>query len=256
MKIKTGIVVSDLHCPFEDKKSLAAVEEYMSDHKWDYYINLGDHLDYFTISRFNEEKPGLVEGRTILQECKEGEKVLQRHSEIVRKNNPKAELYYLEGNHEYRATDFALRYPHLRGIIEPEDVLKLEEKGIKYIKSWRNKNNVLRIGKACFVHGDATNRHHAKKMVENYEDNIFYGHVHDVNSYNKTAIGTGKTKVGQALGCLCRYPEELDYTKGGPTNWQQAVTTFHFFPDGHFNYYISRIFNHRFVAPTGKIYQG
>ena len=248
--------MTDLHCPFEDKRSLQAVEQYMADHSWDYYINLGDHLDYFSISRFNEEKPGLIEGRTIIEECKEGEKVLARHVQIIKKKNPKAELYLLEGNHEYRATDFALRSPQLRGIIEPEQVLKLEEKGIKYVKSWRNKNNVIRIGKAMFVHGSAVNQHHAKKMVESYEDNIFYGHLHDVNSFNKTSIGTGKTKVGQSLGCLCRYPEELDYTKGAPTNWQQAVTTFFFFPDGNFNHYISRIVEHRVVSPDGKIYQG
>lgn len=227
----------------------------MADHKWDYYVNLGDHLDYFVISKYNQDKPGLLEGKTILEECRFGEKVLKRHMEIIRKNNPDAEMYLLEGNHEYRATNFIHKYPHLSGLIEPENVLKLFEKRIQYIRAWST-GQMLTIGKANFTHGDYTNIHHAKKMVEAFEDNIFYGHVHDCNSYNKTTKGTGKTKVGQALGCLCDYPSHEDYTRGKATNWQQAVTTFFFFPDGHFNYYVSRIFNHRFFAPDGTIYDG
>ena len=97
-------------------------------------------------------------------------------------------MYLLEGNHEHRAHHHLMKFPHLRGLIEPERVLGLWEKKIKYIPSWST-GQVLTIGKANFTHGDYTNMHHAKKMVEAYEDNIFYGHVHDVNSYNKTTKG-------------------------------------------------------------------
>lgn len=230
-----------------------AVEKYMADETWDYYINLGDHLDYFCISRFNEDSPGIVEGKSILEECKTGERILDRHAKIIRKNNPKAELYLLEGNHEKRAYDYINRFPFFRGMIEPEVVLKLDEKKIKYIRSWSH-GDVLTIGKANFIHGIYTNIHHAKKHVEAFEENIFYGHVHDCNAYNKTAKGTGKVKVGQSLGCLCEYPKEVDYTHGRPSNWNQAVTTFYFREDGLFNYYISRIFEHKFIAPNGKMY--
>lgn len=251
--LKCAIVLPDIHAPFADKLTLLAVEKYMADHKWDYYINLGDHLDYFTISKYNEGKPGVIEGRTILEECQAGEKILARHEKIIRHNNPEAKMFLLEGNHEYRATIFTQRFPHLKGIIEPEEVLKLKKKKIEYIKSW-SAGQILSIGKANFTHGDYTNIHHAKKMVEAYEDNIFYGHTHDCNSYNKTTKGTGKTKVGQAMGCLCDYPAHEDYTRGKATNWQQAIGTFFFYPDGQFTYYISRIFNNTFIAPDGTVY--
>lgn len=253
MNYKTAIVLPDLQCPYQDQQTLIAVEQYMADMKWDYYINLGDHLDYFTISKYNIGKPGNTLGKTILDECRVGEKVLARHERLVRKNNPKAKMYLIEGNHEYRATALTQTFPHLAGLIDPEIVLKLHEKKIEYIRNW-SAGQTLTIGKAIFVHGDYTNIHHAKKMVEAYEDNVFYGHVHDCNSYNKTTKGTGKTKVGQALGCLCDYPIHEDYTRGKAKNWQQAIGTFYFFPDGHFTYYISRIFNHRFVGPNGKVY--
>jgi len=248
-------VLTDLQCPFQDKKSLDAVEQYMSDHKWDYYINLGDHLDYFCIAKYNVGKPGLVEGRTILEETAEGERVLQRHVLNIRGKNPYAKMYLLEGNHSYRATDYVHRNPQLKGIIEPEVVLKLKEKGVEYIKSW-SEGKVLQIGKAFFIHGLYTNDGHAKKHVLTYEENIFYGHTHSCDSYNKTSKATGKTKVGQSLGCLCRYPKEVDYTRGGPKKWQQCVTVFYFLPNGFFNYYMCRIHNGTFVSPEGKLYTG
>lgn len=253
MKIKTALVLPDLQCPFEDKRTLAVVEKYMAENKWDYLIYMGDFLDYFTISRFNEGKPGNIEGRTIIQELKKGEDVLDRHIKIVRDKNPDCEVYYLEGNHEARAYDFTSRFPHLKGLIEPENALKFDEKGIKYIRSWTN-GETLKIGKAMFTHGNYTNLHHAKKMVEAYEDNIFYGHTHDCNSFNKTSKGTGKTKVGQSLGCLCDYPKEVDYMKGRPSNWQQAFAVFNFRDKGYFNYNLVRIPEDRKFLINGKIY--
>ena len=255
MKIKRGIVLTDLQCPYECKKSLNAVEQYMSEYNWDYYLNLGDHLDYFCIAKYNVGKPGLVEGQTILNEVSQGESVLERHRRIIRANNPKSKMYLLEGNHDYRATDHVHRNPQLKGIIEPEVVLKLKEKGIEYIKCW-SEGKTLQIGKAFFTHGLYVNQHHPKKMVEAYEENIFYGHTHDTNSFNKTSKANGKTKVGQSLGCMCKYPKGVDYRKGAPTKWQIAFTVFYFLPNGLFNYYIVRIHDGSFVSPEGKLYNG
>ena len=113
MNIKKAIVIPDCQVPYHDEVALKAVEKYMASTKWDYYINLGDFMDYYTISRFNAEKPGLIEGKTIIDECNQGEVILDNHMKILRRKNKDVKAYYLEGNHEYRATDFAERYPHL-----------------------------------------------------------------------------------------------------------------------------------------------
>ena len=248
------LVLSDLQCPFQSKKSLKAVEKYMASQKWDYLIYLGDFLDYFCISKYNDGKPGLIEGKTIMKELAVGKEVLERHIKIVRSKNKNCQVVYLEGNHEARAYDFVMRYPQLKGIIEPEIALDFKKNKVKYVKSWST-DAIFKLGKANFTHGNYTNDGHAKKMVSAYEDNIFYGHVHDCNSYNKTSRGSGKTKVGQSLGCLCDYPKGADYMKGAPNKWQEAVTTFYFQPNGHFQYYISRIFENKFIGPDGKLYE-
>lgn len=251
--IKKLICIPDVQAPYSDEKTISAVLKFIKTEHWDYMVILGDFLDYFTISKYNDNKPGKLEGKTILAEVKQGEKTLQRFVEAARLKNKKCEIIYLEGNHEARAYEFAYKWPHLKGIIEPENVLDFKGKGIKYIKSWST-DEVFSVGKAMFTHGNYVNQHHAKKMVEAYEDNVFYGHTHDCNSFNKTSRGTGKTKVGQAMGCLCEYPKDTDYTRGWPKNWQEAFGIFYFLPDGQFNYDLVRIFNHKFVV-NGKLYE-
>ena len=95
--IRKAIVISDLHIPYQDKKALSLVEQYMDDKDWDIYINLGDHMDFDQISHFNDRKPRIKEGKRLQDDYEEGKEVLQRHRGIV---GDDCEMYYLEGNHE------------------------------------------------------------------------------------------------------------------------------------------------------------
>lgn len=76
--------------------------------------------------------------------------------------------------------------------------------------------------------------------------------THDVMCYPMTNRAKHKAYVGQSLGCLCVY--DMDYMGKRPSNWQQAFAEFVFTKDGHFNYNITRIFNHSFVHLNGKMY--
>lgn len=252
-KIERAIVFGDLHCPFHCKKSVNVLLKYIRDNEWDYMVILGDFMDYFCIARYNEEKPGLVEGTTVLKEGAEGAKLLWDFMEAARNKNPKVEIIYLEGNHEYRATEFAYKNPHLRGIIEPENLLAFNTNEIVYFKTW-SQDEMCRIGNAFFHHGRYTNQYHSKKHVDNYGVNIFYGHTHTVQQHVRPARKDESVMIGQSLGCLCEYPNKYDYMKGAPRNWQKAFATFHFLPDGQFNYYVTHIRDGKFISPDGKLY--
>ena len=39
------IVLPDMQVPFHDKLTLAAVEKYMADERWDEWVQLGDFID-------------------------------------------------------------------------------------------------------------------------------------------------------------------------------------------------------------------
>lgn len=252
-RIERAIVVPDVHVPFHCKKSIKPLLQYIRDNEWDYLIFLGDFMDYFCIAKYNDNKPGLVEGKTVLQEGTEGASLLHDFMEAAKLNNPQVEIIYLEGNHEARATEFAHKNPHLRGIIEVENLLAFDVNEIVYVKSW-SQDEMCQIGNAFFHHGRYTNQYHAKKHVDNYGVNIFYGHTHTVQKHVRPARKDQSVMIGESLGCLCEYPDKYDYMRGAPRNWQKAFATFHFLTDGTFQHYVTHIRDGKFIDPNGVLY--
>lgn len=246
---RSAIVIPDLQVPYHDQKALKLVEQYMEDKDWDIYINLGDLLDLPQISHYNDRKPRVVENMRLKEDFDKAEEILRRHRDLVGED---CEMYYLEGNHEERLERYLDKNPEHEGLIEIPNRLPLDELDIQWIKSY-SQGEKLTIGEANLVHGRYTNKYHSKKHALKYMSNIFYGHTHDVQSFSMETEGSDHTYIGQSLGCLCDY--ELQYKQGQPDNWQQAVTTFFFQPNGNFNHYISRIFDYKFVAPSGETYQ-
>lgn len=254
-KLARWIVLPDMQVPYEDKDTLRAVEAYMGDHRWDGYLNIGDFLDFEEISSFNVGKPGAINLSEVNASASftAGNKILDRHVEIVRRRNRDATMVLLEGNHEFRAEAYRQRYPELGDLLDVPAGLRLRDRRIEWVKSW-SEGKVFSVGHARFVHGRYINKYHAAKMVAAYGTNIYYGHTHDVQEYAHVTLGQDTTLEGGSLGCLCRH--DLRYMRGGPSNWQQAFGVFYVFPDGYFNKYVVRIFKHRFISPEGKVYDG
>jgi hypothetical protein len=247
-KIRKVVVLPDLQIPFHDKKSLQAVYRYLDDEAFDELIQLGDFMDFDCISHFNVDDLRLTENKRLFRDYEVGNEVLDELQKLVKK------ITILQGNHDFRIEAFIDKNPKLEGLIEMEAMLRFNERGINFVRYWENKTkNIYRIGHAIFIHGDYTTDTHAKKHALVYGTNVFYGHLHDVQEYSMVFKGDDKTIVGQSMGCLCRYDQQ--YMKGAPSRWQQAIGTFYFRPNGYFNHYVSRIFNHEFIAPNGKLYK-
>jgi len=253
MRIRRWIVLSDLQVPYQDDRSLAAVEKYMAAHRWDGYIQIGDFMDFDSISSFNKQAPRRKEGKRIFRDFETANAILDRHQRIIRKRNPKAEFVLLEGNHEERVERWLDENPEFDGFFDVPRLLRLAERRIKWVRSW-SRGEVFKVGKASFTHGLYTNQYHAKKMLDAEAASIFYGHTHDMMCIPRSRRDKEDLQVGQSLGCLCEM--EQSYMKGKPSNWQQGFGVFHFLPDGTYTYYTPRIINHRFVGPDGVLYGG
>lgn len=225
----------------------------MADHKWDEWIQLGDFMDFDCISKFNEEAFRNVENKRLADDYNEANDILDRHQTIIRANNPKAKFTLLEGNHEYRTERLIDKYPVLEGLVEVEHWLNLKKRKIEYVRCYK-KGDIYKLGNANFHHGLYTNKYHSAKMVDNFGVNIYYGHTHDVQSSPKIIRGKNKTLEGMSLGCLCKYDQS--YIKNNPTNWSQAFGVMHVLPNGFYNLFVVKIFNHAFVSPEGKFYDG
>jgi hypothetical protein len=254
MQDKKVLVIPDVHCRAkqggEDRRSLAALEKYMADHSkdWAEVVYIGDVLDLNCISSHNAGNLRAVEGETIEQDYAVGYKLFKKHRMLA----PNAKITYLQGNHEFRLDRYIDANPVMEGGIEVPKGLCLKELEIDWVPCW-SKGVTYSIGKATFHHGLYSCEHHAKKMVDAFGRNIFYGHQHDVQAYSKIRADRRNMIIGQSLGCLC---EHQQYLHGRPTKWVQAFGVFHFAPSGLFQYYIPMLFNHRFTSPEGKEYVG
>ncbi len=250
MTIRKVLALSDIHYPYEDKKTMKAVEKYMATQKWDELIYLGDVLDFDCVSSHNKKKPGLTAGKSVQADYDYVNKIFDRHRGIV---GPNCKINFIQGNHDQRIERWIEEFPAMKGILEVQKGLKLKERGINWVPYWST-GVVYKIGKASFIHGRYTNDTHAKKHVSAYGTSTFYGHLHDRQLYSLTHNGDNKTIIGESLGCLCDYRQY--WAKGYPNRWQQAFGIFYFLPNGNFTHYVPSIFDHKFVGPDGILYDG
>lgn len=247
------IILPDTHIPYEDKRTLAAVEAFMGDNVFDHWVCLGDLCDFNMVSAHNTGKPRLVENERIMEQYTDVGAFLSRHEELLRGNNPDAKMTYLEGNHEHRIERYMDAHPATEGLLDVESNLQLKKRGIDWVRCYKH-GDVFQIGKLLFHHGKATGRHHASAMGAAFGRSIVYGHTHDFQSHSLVQYGKESTICAQSIGCLCEY--EQDYIGRNPTKWQQGFAVAYFQPNGFFHLYPIRIFKHGFIGPNGKHYQG
>lgn len=243
------LVLPDIHYPFEDRRTMKAVEELMGDEEWDHLIYLGDVMDFNCVSEHNKNNLRAVDGQAVALDYAHANVALYRHANLVKDG---CSMTWIQGNHDERIERVINANPQMQGILEVENNIKLIEEGrMKYVKFWQT-GKTVKVGKATFIHGTYVNEFHAKTHVLNYGTNVFYGHCHDTLNYPKVWAGE-ETIIAQSLGCLCDLDQK--YLKGKPTKWIQALGIFYFLPNGNFTYYVPMIFNHQFVW-KGKVYRG
>lgn len=244
------IYLPDIHTPAEDRKTFTAVENYLKDSQPVEIVIGGDFTNLDCISSHNITNLRAVEGTRIQRDMDYANRFLDRLQGAC----PGTKKWvYIEGNHEYRLNRYVDIHPQMAGILEIPTLLNLAGRGFKWVPQW-SAGEVHKVGKANFIHGEIEGDLHAKKMVTAYEDNVFYGHTHDIQAYSKVSKGTEKTHIAQSFGCLCEYGQP--YMRGKADKWQQAFGDFYFTPDGFFTYFVVPIFKHRFTAPNGAIYDG
>ena len=248
------LVLPDLQIPYQDVRTLKAIEQYVkevqaSDDPFVGMIQMGDFLDFNELSRWNVGYEASIVG-DVASSFEAGNEFLDKWRKLLGED---CKMVLLQGNHDYRTVDTGRKYPHLAGLLDYAHNLKLQSRGIKFVKCWEEHAMFVK-GKAYFTHGNFLNKYHAFKMVDTYGVCIYYGHTHDVMEFPKGTWGQDKTLVGKSLGCLCIY--NMPYMQTKPSNWQQAFSEFSFFKNGFFQEITTKIYQHRFIGRNGKVYRG
>lgn len=251
-KIQKTMIISDIHIPYQDDKAVDIMMEYGRKYKPNNVVMNGDVLDFYRLSKFDqspERKDSFAE------EIDKGKQFIKR----MRKNFKKAEIYYLEGNHENRLQRYLWsKAPEFYGLesLELANMLDFDKYDINYVKCdgdyWGKDTGHLKIGDLIIMHGDnrlngaSTSKHagySCSNTMRGIQQSAAIGHIHRLALVNQhTPYGE---MTGLEVGCLCEIP--------GNANWQQGFATFETYRGKNNSYNIHSIKNGKMIE-NGKIY--
>ena len=243
--VKRGMALFDVHYPEHDKRCLDIAVQFCRDFNPDVFILGGDQMDMDCISFYNRNRPKLLEGKRLKKEYAGFQKdVLNRFEPLLGFQTDK---YFFIGNHEYRVDRYLESNPQHEGFIEVEANLALGGWDVVPF------NEAVSIGHMNFIHGIYWNKYHSYKHVNIYEDNLFYGHVHNAQVYTKTTPLVNLPKQGVGVGCMCN--KNPSYQRNKPNSWINQFLFWYMFPDGNFTYYTPTIIEGRVVI-NNVLYDG
>ncbi len=241
------LALSDMQIPFMDQPLLDTIESFIDDWKPNVIIYVGDVLDAYSISQFDQRPARLFHLGDELDLAKD---MLARHKRL----SPTADLYWVDGNHEERlqriiwkqAQDFSFL---VKDIPEALELDRLTSGYVPYGK------HVDFLG-FIFTHGTLVRQNSAytaRAMLDRYRSSGASGHTHRAGSHSATDH-RGFSHTWYEMGSLCI--KSMDYIKAHP-NWQSAFltgTVFHGALHPQLIRVIERADGRGFVGPNGNYY--
>ena len=234
-KLKSVIIIPDVHLDENVPKDYLIVKKFISKFKPDEIILLGDFMDVSSLSGWDLDKKRKMENRRWVKELSRANKEL----DFLQKHCKK--LTYLEGNHEDRIERYLDKNPEMEGLIEITEKLNLKERGIKWVKM----NKLYKCGDMYFTHGMWTNKYSAQKHLAELGCNICFGHQHKTQTaFQNQAMA--KPMMAYALGTLG--DKAPDYLRGRPGNWICQFGVMYYNKDsGNFNLYPINVIKGKFL---------
>lgn len=244
------VVQPDSHIPEYDEEAMSVFCQFLSYYKPHGLINIGDFMEMGPVSRW---EPKDAKPRRLVDDIKEGKRVLDM---IGKAAGPQCVFKrFLIGNHEDWLNQYlTARVPEILDGLEDvgvnlqiQNLLGLKELGYRTIPL----NEILRIGTAHFIHGYYTGVAHAKKHLDTFGCNVYYGHLHDVQSYS----GVSVSGVHEAMSLGCLRTLNASFLKGRPSNWLHAFGVFEFRKDGSYTRVVPIIID-GVMSFNGKMFDG
>jgi len=221
--VKRVVVAGDFHIPHHSDQAIQLLENFLKDYQPDVFVINGDFLDCPQISKY-ARVPG---GTTLEQDINLAYSYLSDFRRIL----PKAKIYYLEGNHEFRIRSYLIaRAPELYDAYYLRDKLCLKQLNIEWVgtkeEAARWTDTYIQVGDLHIGHWDRVNQksgYTASNLIERMGVSVIQSHVHRFAHVTKRLLG-GRLLEGVEIGCMC----DLNPTYGSFQNWQTGWTCVEF----------------------------
>lgn len=254
---KNLLILPDIHVPVHSRVALSAVMAFIRDVKPQRIVQLGDFVDFYSISSFNKEPERLFNfGGTIHQEV-QATKVIW--NELLANSE---QVDFIPGNHEQRLERLIQAniglYDH--PALELRSILEVPEKVVVH-----DYNTKLRIGNTVISHGDKllnvkqAPMYLAKRVLDKYpHQNSFYGHYHCLDVYRGVTYDVYDQPTTHMSACLGHLADTKRQTYVTDPKWCHGFGFLEFWREGNkdrFTAHILEIINGAFSF-GGKVYDG
>lgn len=221
------LILSDLHIPYHDRRSVEMALQYGKDNKVDTIILNGDIADFFSIS-FWENDPNMRNFESELDTVKQ-------FLAYLRQEFPRKRILYKLGNHEERYERYMIvKAPEIFKVkmFQLENMFGLKDLNIRLVDELR----CIRAGELNIIHG-----HEYKFAISNPVNparGLFLkGKAHATcGHFHQSSYHTEKTIEEQVIatwssGCLCDlHPNYRPYN-----NWSHGFQFVEVGSNGKFN---------------------
>ena len=248
MKVKKGVVFSDFHAKYHDRKLVSLYKRFIDDFKPDEIVINGDLINLAGYATHHGKRKNENPIESVGEDFKAAEEILDELT------SRKAKKIFIEGNHELFQDNFFMANPdQFDETMLIENRLKLKKRGfeplIKY-SGKRNKPMFYKSGKLHFIHGwragvNAVRAH----LTQDYHANFVMGHIHKSDTATSANI-QGHSIQGYATGCSSQLDWNYSYTR----NSNHGFGVYYVLPNGNFNFNNVMIIDHSFVF-EGSVYK-
>lgn len=222
---KTYVVVSDTQLPYEDRRAVRSVIEFIGDYQPDEVVQIGDLADFPQPSRWSKDSRAEFEG-SVYEDC---DYIRRKFLEPLRAvySGP---VGVLEGNHDERPRVYLEKYaPALAGTrqFDFDQLLDFDGFGIEVLPEFYD----FAPG-WTMTHGHrggiALNRiagNTALNAAKKFGKSVIMGHTHRLGKlHHSEGYGGNITRqlTGIEVGNLMDM-RRAQYLKGGTANWQQGI---------------------------------
>lgn len=230
---EVDLIFTDVHVPFHDTAALELMYAVASIVRPTRIINLGDFIDYYSISKFNKDPARILR---LQDDIDEAQDILEKQREIM----GDIPYVYIEGNHEQRLQKKLRSNPELWPFsslryLNTENLLDLPRYNIDYTKEmYYIEDNRIELHDRITHTGTSIIAKHGTKVSKNggytakreLEDlkvigSGFSGHTHRLARISHS-LGKQHKASWQECGCMCKleciakeYIQDLE-------NWQNA----------------------------------